>query len=151
MENSDNTLTKDIHDEIVTEEVIETIDDSDVIEDEIEDDEIKQLREQLDKKTEEARKANFKIELEKKNNKKIEEIKTQLENTLNSKLENITQVIAEKLATSEKENEELRSLLQGKQNESIDVSSAPILETGKRPDGLDQSKINYYKAKIKPF
>lgn len=141
MENSDNTLINDVQEEVLESEssTETTIDD-----------EVLQLQSQLEQKKEEARKANFKVEMENKYSKQVESLRAELEQKVKAAQESLLTVVASELSKTQDENKELRKMLDIKESEVPNVSTQPILSNGgKRADGLDESKIEQYRRLLK--
>lgn len=140
MENSDNTLINDVQEELIESDSTDTS----------VNDEVAQLQSLLEAKKEEARKANFKVEMENKYSKQVESLKEELEMKVKAVQESLLSVVASELSKTQDENKELRKMLDVKDSEVANTSTQPILSNGgKRSDGLDESKIEHYRRLLK--
>ena len=99
--------------------------------------ELQEAKELAAKKAEEARKANYKIEVDEKFTKTVEGLKSEFE----TKIKGLTTIVAEELAKKDAELGELKTIVSASKGQTTDVAAAPAEQVPEQ-DKARQSKYD---------
>lgn len=125
----ENTSEDTLNNEVLVDETNDSIERVATLEKEL-----AEARELADKKADEARKANFKVEIENKYSKGIDEIKSSFEEKFKT--------FEQKISDIETENLELKKILSVKSSEGSIISTQPTEDGKVVPGQLNEQKLN---------
>jgi len=93
-----------------------------------------------DKKADEARRANYKVELENKYSKNLDTLKQEFD-TKFSEVNDVLKKVAE-------ENQSLKEILQTKSNYTPNISTQPVNDSAPNPNALNESKVELIRRQM---
>ncbi len=131
----ENTSEDTLNNEVLTDEATASLEKVSTLEKELA--EAKAL---ADKKADEARRANYKVELENKYSKNLDTLKQEFDTKI-SEVNDVLKKVAE-------ENQSLKEILQTKSNHTPNISTQPVNDSAPNPNALNESKVELIRRQM---